>query len=401
MDAGLSWDPPAPYNRTPAITAMVVMTNLGPLTMLMTPAMIVSYTGTGHFSAGQAATLTSAELAAMTAVMLLTSSVIHRIDRRRWVALGLLLAASAHLASIFVTAYPLLLAIRFVAGAGIGVAYTVAVAALSATAQPDRNFGVSVTANQLAATAVLTTCSWVGLNHGHGPTLAVVFVFTLLTALGIPWFPRRAPALAMAEDSGDVAARATGIVPGLIGLGGMSLFLLGVGMVWPVVGLIAQSHGIASSTVGSALALAGLGGITAGLLVSALGARLGRIIALAIGSSGIAAGVLLLLVAYDGWTLIMVAPIIMFFWMFDIPYYLGAMSVLDGSGRLAVVGSATAPLGLAAGQAITATIVHGSNYTPVIAVSATLFVVALTSVVIGLTAGSRLKPSAGTSKHDR
>jgi len=401
MDAGLSRDPPAPYNRPSAIAAMVMMTNLGPLTMLMTPAMIVSYTGNGHFSAGQAAALTSAELAAMTAVMLLTSPIIHRIDRRRWVALGLFMAASAHLASICVSAYPLLLAIRFVAGAGIGVAYTVAVAALSATAQPDRNFGVSVTANQLAATAVLATCSWVGLNHGHGPTLAVVLVLTLLTALGIPWFPRRAPALATAKGSDGVAARSAGMIPGLIGLGGMSLFLLGVGVVWPVVGLIAQSHGIASRTVGSALALAGLGGIVAGLLVSALGARLNRIIALAIGSFGIAAGVLLLLVSYDGWALMAVAPIIMFFWMFNIPYYLGAMSVLDGSGRLAVVGSAMAPLGLAAGQAITATIVHGSNYTPMIAISAALFIAALAAVVIGLTAGSRPKPSAGAPKDGR
>jgi predicted MFS family arabinose efflux permease len=376
-----------------------MMTNLGPLTMLITPAMIVSYTGNGNFSAGQAATLTAAELAAMTAVMLLTSAIIHRIDRRRWVALGLFIAASAHLASIFISAYPLLLGTRFVAGIGIGVVYTVAVAALSATAQPDRNFGVSVTANQLAATAVLAICSWVGLNHGHGTTLTVVLVFTLLAALGIPWFPRCAPALTTTKGTHNVAARYTGMLPGLIGLGGMSLFLLGVGMVWPVVGLIAQSHGISSSTVGSALALAGLGGIGAGLLVSALGARLGRIIALVIGSLGIAAGVLLLLVTYDDWALMAVAPIIMFFWMFNIPYYLGAMSVLDGSGRLPVIGSAMAPLGLAVGQAITATIVHGSNYTPTIVVSGALFVAALTAVVIGLTAGSWPKPFAGTSKH--
>ncbi|MBK5263995.1 MAG: MFS transporter [Alphaproteobacteria bacterium] len=393
MADGTRVDDPGLYNRTPAIAAMAMMTNLGALTMLLTPAVIASYASEGHFSAAQASTLTSAELAGMTAAVLLTSLILNQIDRRRWVTFGLLIAAAAHLASIFAEGYPLLLVARTIAGTGIGVVYTVAVGALAATALPDRNFGFAITANQLAATSVLAVCSWIGLNHGHGPTLSVILAFTLLTGLGIPWFPRRAPAPAAATDATDAFRTPSSIIPGLLGLLGMFMFLLGVGMVWPIVGLIAQSHGITSSVVGSALALAGIGGIGAGLLVSTLGTRFGRLFPLCIGSLGIAAAMLLLIITYDNWMLLFVAPVIMFFWIFSIPYYLGAMSGLDSTGRLAVLSSAMMPFGLAAGQMLATSIVRGSNYAPTITISAALFVAGLAAIMFGLIAGSgRKKP---------
>ena len=42
---------------------------------------------------------------------------------------------------------------------------------------------------------------------------------------------------------------------------------------------------------------------------------------------------------------------LIFFWAFNIPYYLGLLSELDPTGRLAVATSAMIPFGMAAGQA--------------------------------------------------
>src|ERR1700761_7175615 len=85
------------YNGLPAIAAMVAMSNLGALTMLMTPAFIAGYLSSGRFSNTEASILTSVELAGMTVAVILTSLVIARIDRRACLAVGLLIAAVGHL----------------------------------------------------------------------------------------------------------------------------------------------------------------------------------------------------------------------------------------------------------------------------------------------------------------
>jgi len=371
------------YNRLPAIAAMVAMTNLGALTMLMTPAFIAGYLSSGRLSNTEASTLTSVELGGMTIAVILTSLVIARVDRRACVATGLLIAALGHLISILAVSYPILVITRTVAGAGVGITYTVAVAALSATRLPDRNFGIAITSNQLSVTLLLALLSWLGLDHGYRVVIGVVLAFTLLMGLGIGLFPRVAPTRAASDaDKGSQASSST--LPGVLGLVGMFLFLVAVGEVWPVVGPIAQSHGIGAAAVGSALAIAGLAGISAGLLVSLIGSRFGRLVPLIVGTLGLACAMLTLLVASDGRSLVLSASLIMFFWIFSIPYYLGSQSALDPSGRLAVLSSAMMPFGLAAGQALANSMTPGAGYSPIILSSALIFGLALATTLIGI-----------------
>jgi MFS transporter, DHA1 family, inner membrane transport protein len=371
------------YNGLHAIAAMVAMSNLGALTMLMTPALIAGYLSSGWLTGSEASTLTSVELAGMTIAVILTSLVITRVDRRACLGVGLVVAAVGHLTSILVASYPLLVIIRTMAGIGIGITYTVAVAALSATRSPDRNFGFAITSNQLSVTLLLALLSWLGLDHGYGVVIGVVLVFTLLMGLGIAWFPRAAPLRSAAEsDVGTQASSST--LPGVLGLVGMFLFLVAVGEVWPIVGPIAQSHGIGTASVGSALAIAGLAGIGAGLLVSLIGSRFGRLAPLIVGTLGLACAMLTLLVASDGESLVLSTSLIMFFWIFSIPYYLGSQSALDPSGRLAVLSSAMMPFGLAAGQALANHMAIGTGYSSTIVTSAATFALALTTTLVGI-----------------
>jgi MFS transporter, DHA1 family, inner membrane transport protein len=371
------------YNGLPSIASMVAMSNLGALTMLMTPALIAGYLSSSQLSNTQASTLTSVELAGMTVAVILTSLVIARVDRRVCLALGLLIAALGHLASILVVSYPMLIIVRTLAGAGVGIAYTVAVAALSATRLPDRNFGIAITSNQLSVTLLLALLSWLGLDQGYRVVIGVVLAFTLLMGLGIGWFPRVAPVRAAAgSDKGTQASSST--LPGVLGLVGMFLFLVAVGEVWPIVGPIAQTHGIGAAAVGSALAIAGLAGIGAGLLVSLIGSRFGRLVPLIVGTVGLACAMLTLLVASDGRSLVTSTSLIMFFWIFSIPYYLGSQSALDPSGRLAVLSSAMMPFGLAAGQGLANSMTSGTGYSSTILSSVLFFGLALGTTLFGI-----------------
>jgi DHA1 family inner membrane transport protein len=381
-EADNTLDTASRYDRWPAIAAMVAMTNLGALTMLTTPAFIAGYLSSGRLTNGQASTLTSLELAGMTLAVILTSLVIARIDRRVCLAVGLLIAALGHLTSILVLAYPILVVARSIAGVGVGIAYTVAVAALSATRLPDRNFGIAITSNQLSVTLLLALLSWLGLDQGYRVVIGVVLAFTLLMGLGIGWFPRTAPMRATLDPERSQAS--SSVLPGVLGLVGMFLFLVAVGEVWPIVGPIAQSHGIGAAAVGSALAIAGLAGIGAGLLVSLIGARFGRLVPLIVGTLGLACAMLTLLVATDGQSIVLSTSLIMFFWIFSIPYYLGSQSALDPSGRLAVLSSAMMPFGLAAGQALATSISSGNGYSSTILSSAVTSGLALGTTLFGI-----------------
>lgn len=375
------------YNEPISIAAAALLTNLGALTMLLTPALIGAFTGDGRISAAQAAVLTTAELGGMTAAILLASLILTQLAPRPWLVGGVAMAAAAHLASAFAADYPLLFLLRTMAGLGIGVVYTLSVAALAASRTPDRNFGFSITANQLAATLVLALCSWAGQDRGPAPVMAILFAFTIATGLAIFWFPRSRPE-AVQTAVAQRAPPAGGLVPALLALAGTFLFLLGVGSVWPIIGLIARSHGVGPDAIAMALSFAGGGGIAAGVLVALLGTRFGRRLPLVAGSSGIASAMLLLLATHDGPTLLLAAPAIMFFWIFSIPYYLGAMAELDPSGRLAVLGSAMMPFGLAAGQALAAATPARAGHTATIILSAALFGAALAAVLAGLIVGA-------------
>jgi DHA1 family inner membrane transport protein len=248
---------------------------------------------------------------------------------------------------------------------------------------PDRTFGIAITSNQLSVTLLLALLSWLGLDQGYRVVIGVVLAFTLLMGLGIGWFPRVAPLRAADDpDMGTQAASST--LPGVLGLVGMFLFLVAVGEVWPIVGPIAQSHGIRAAAVGSALAIAGLAGIGAGLLVSLIGSRFGRLVPLIVGTVGLACAMLTLLVASDGQSLVMSTSLIMFFWIFSIPYYLGSQSALDPSGRLAVLSSAMMPFGLAAGQALANSMTPGTAYSSTIMSSAVTFGLALATTLFGI-----------------
>ncbi|MEQ5840089.1 MFS transporter [Paraburkholderia acidicola] len=371
------------YNGLPAIASMVAMSNLGALTMLMTPAFIAGYLSSGRLNNSEASTLTSVELAGMTVAVILTSLLIARVDRRACLAVGLLTAALGHLATIFVDAYPALVITRIVAGVGVGIAYTVAVAALSATRLPDRNFGIAITSNQLSVTLLLALLSWIGLDQGYRVVIGVVLAFTLLMGLGIGWFPRVAP-LRAANDSDGRAHASSSTLPGVLGLAGMFLFLVAVGEVWPFVGPIAQSHGVGAAAVGSALAIAGLAGIGAGSFVSLIGSRFGRLVPLIFGTVGLACAMLTLLGASDGKSLVLSTSLIMFFWIFSIPYYLGSQSALDPSGRLAVLSSAMMPFGLAAGQALVNSMIRGTGFSSTILASVVTFGLALVFTLLGI-----------------
>jgi MFS transporter, DHA1 family, inner membrane transport protein len=364
------------YDRPTPLAAMISMTNLGAMTMLLTPALVAGYISSGTLGQAQASSLTATELAGMSAAVVLTTLVISRIDRKRFLAWGLLIAAVGHLSSALAPTYHLLLASRALAGVGIGISYAIAVAALSRTREPDRNFGLAITTNQLTVTLIMWILSLHFVGNGYIGGMYVLFGVTLVTACGIFWFPRDtteslAPKMIVSGE------RSTSAIAGILGLLGMFLFLIAIGGVWPFVSGIASSHGIFPNDIAYALRAAGFGGIGGGLLVALVGLRFGRALPTIVGTLGIAAAMLALCFISNRVELAICVSSIMLLWIFSIPYYLGTLSSADVEGRFAMLSSGAMPFGLAAGQAIASTLNGGKNYSMQVTISSLIIVAAL------------------------
>ncbi len=330
---------------------VALLTNPGAAVGVIVPTVVNMFTAGGRFSLATASLLGAAELAGLTVALLLGPLFVNRYDRRWTAALAIGLAIVGQALSLSAMSAPVVGALRLFAGIGEGGLYAVAVAHLAATAAPDRAFGLMLTANHVVGALLLATIAWLSGAYPAQAAIAVVIVFQLLTATLIGKLPRR-PARAAARHRPSGAGGA--VAPAVLGLLGMLLLAGGFGVVWPLIGQIAKARGVSPHAVALAFSLAGAVGLLPGMLVTALGLRVGRVLPLSIGSLAFAAA--LSLPTFDV-PFMVPTLLIMFFWTFSIPYYLGLVAAVDRSGRLTVLTTAMLPFGIAVGQALAGQIV--------------------------------------------
>lgn len=339
--------------RWGAVYTMIMLANPGATTGTITPVIVDAFVAHGRVTLSAAVGSGAAQMAGMGLSLLLTAVVIRRLNRRMAAALALLIACIANLASGGSADFPLLLALRFLVGAGTGVCYSIAIASIVASANVARNFGYSVAANQISGIVLLTILPALTLWGGLPAVMATLATFTLFCGITLAWLPARTTAPAEerqgTSDSVTRSAPSTAAIRGLL-----SMFLLAAafGACWPIVGRIAAAGHVSNTEIVTGFALAGYGGVIGGFASAFLGPRLNRRLILILGATGFAASLLLQGVPHINFAL--AAITLMFFCTFNIPNYLSLVASIDASGRLAIIMTALMQLGMAAGQAAVA-----------------------------------------------
>jgi predicted MFS family arabinose efflux permease len=355
--------------EAPAILAMVLLTNPAGSIGAIAPAVVYDFTERFHFLPRQASAFISAELGGITAAIVLGSLLVTRFDRRLLAGIAILIAVIGQLATLAAPSFAFVLIARAAVGFGGGIAYAVAIAALAGTRQPDRNFGYAMASNTIAATLVLTLVAFFTFGVGTGRTIVALTLSLVLTAIFLPWLPRRADIIKPAQDDGTAPVRYS-LAAASIGLVGMFFISNSFGAVWPSIGQIALHRGDAPRTIAMAFAVAGFGGIAGAFSAAWISGRLPRPILMAIGALGFAAAV--------------IAPAAMFLFIFGIPFYFGTMASLDPSGRLAVLTSAMLSAGIATGQLLTAALTSVAGYGLIIATGIILAAAGLVALLSAL-----------------
>jgi predicted MFS family arabinose efflux permease len=205
------------------------------------------------------------------------------IPRGNWrvcVAGAATLSVVANLATAFVPGFEALLTLRFCAGAGAGVAYSVAIFLLGHSRHPERAFAGAVVTQGLFF--ALYAEALPRLNDAFGAQAAIGsiagwFALIMLLSTLLPRPPRGADTLAATQTENASHADASASPQrGALALAGLLFFQIAIFAFWPFADQLGLARGLDADTVGEAISASLIVGIFAGLVPIFAGERLGR-----------------------------------------------------------------------------------------------------------------------------
>lgn len=340
--------------------ASIVLTGLASAAIIVAmPGLLAALSAKVALTGSQIALINSSEMVGTTATTLAVAAWLNRLDRRKAAFVGLVLIVLANLVSAFATTFLVLIGARFIAGLAAGALQGILSASIAATPAPDRIFAIYLTANLTTTTVMLGLLSrFSAASHPEWLFMSVVALAVLaLILLG------RLPAGAARQPTADRMAK-PGHGYGPAALLGTFILLIGVGLTWPLVGVLGLNRQMSGEAIASALSFATMGGIVASLLVSAIGDRAGRRLPISAGAAGLCIAVSTFVFDDGRASFVAAALIFMFCWVLILPYCAGLVAALDPSGRLSVLWVTMQFAGLATGPVIAAGLLLLSDALP-------------------------------------
>jgi len=334
----------------PAAVAVALLTNPGGIIGTVAPAFVNAFVAAGA-RVEDASKLAAAEFFAMATTLVLAPLLIDRFDRRLLAGAAVIAAAAGQFLSLNAGILEPGIYYRLLAGGGEGISFAVAIASLASAPSASRAFGLAILSNQVAGLLLLAIIAWAATNSPAHAALVVAGTFIAAHLAFIPPLPR--PVQTSGACSSATGGTPVALVPVICSLAAMFLLSGGFGAVWPLIGQIGVTAGVSEHAVVSTLAVVGFGGIFGGLIATLVSSRLGRRGAVLLGTCGMAISIILTSTSFFAEA----AILLMFFWAFSLPYFLGLLAELDQTGRLAVLSSAMIPFGIAGGQLVAGLVV--------------------------------------------
>jgi predicted MFS family arabinose efflux permease len=336
-DGSLAEPPAVHADHHAVIASCLVLATVGFLTSMGMPMVVAALIQQYSYTEGDAGYVASTEYLGMFAASAVVSALVLKVSRRKLALAGIMIAVASNAMSLFVTALPHLLAIRFLSGLGCGMAYAVAVAVLAGTRHPVRNFMFLVFANAVTNVLVLYSFPSV-LVHWHLAGVFLAYCSVLVaTSFCIPWLPA---GFAPMQGSLREGSRSQGKSPPRHGLLWLCLFAvfcfyMMIGGYWAFIVPIGVSIGLDTEFVGQMLSAGILLSLISCLAAYRLSQRLGQskplLFALGIiAITHVGGGVLLGRPAF-----LIGLAIVNFFWNFTDIYQFGTIANIDHSGVFA------------------------------------------------------------------
>lgn len=370
-------------NSRKSITAIVYIAVIAPCVFILQPGYVQGLVEHLAFSEEQAGYIASAEMFGLAFTTILLNFISSRFDWVKLTVLFLCVSSLGNLASISITDFNTLAALRFLTGMGSGGLMSLTFAMMGLTRQADRNFAYIITwvltYGALGLLAMPTAFEIIKIN-------GVLLFFALFCASGL-YFAKYLP------HSGDLHADAVAKDRGKYSWqlkGGALLAILvyntSIGIVWAYMFLVGLEAGVAEQSVANVLTISQFLGIAGAFVAVLLQLRIGRIIPLLISILGTATGIYLLVGRIGFVQYVLGVCLFNFLWNVSMPYLLATLADFDKSGKVVIYGISMQAIGYAIGPFIAATILGYSNYANVYLVGTLLFIGSAVLLLPGLLA---------------
>ena len=379
-------------NSRISIVSIVYIAVIAPCVFILQPGFVQGLVAYLHFSEEQAGYIASAEMFGLALTTIVLNFISTRFDWRKLTVLFLVVSALGNLASVLVTDFNSLAAIRFITGMGSGGLMSLTFAMMGLTKKADRNFGFIITwVLTYGALGLLVMPSAFELINMSG----VILFFAFFNASGL-FFVRYLPRAGNIRTDIDLS-NAPQYSKLLIALSLLAILVYNtsIGIVWAYMFLIGLEAGVGEQSVANILTVSQFLGIAGAFVVVVLQLRFGRITPLLITIFGTAIGIYLLVgkIALLHFTL--GVCIFNFLWNVSMPYLFATMADFEPTGKVVIYGTSMQATGYAVGPFIAATILGRSNYDNVYLVATVMFVVSGVLLIPGLIAQKKHQQASG------
>ena len=292
--------------------------------------------------------LSAIEMGALALASLLGPFWIRRFDWRKLAVFVILVMLAGNLLTLVVESYETLLIVRMLTGLfGEGIAYTLAVAAVSESEKPDRGFALLAMAQVTAGAIGLFCLPGLIAIWGMAPVLLYLILLALVVLPLLKWMPVQSAKMQM-QQTGQLAFPV--YIP-LIGLSVLAIWCLNLGAFWGFVERIGDAAGMDGQTIGIALGLGMLAGIPGSAAAAWMSDKHGRIWPFCVTLFAHAVLMYPLITALTGMKLALIMISYNLTWNFGMPYLMGLIATSDSSARMAVLMPVSMSLGVGLGSA--------------------------------------------------
>jgi len=326
------------------IAALVAANSVGVTSGPLMPLIVGALAARAGLSVTEAGLILAAQFAAIAISSLIVATRVDRWNRRLLCALGIGLVFIGNSLSMITDSFTFFLAVRFLTGLGEGTAIATVNGTVARAHHPQRLFALIGLSIGFYSAAILLSGGFLIESFGTNGIFGMAGLIALILFPTVIWFPGEAHRKVQ-PDTVAGQSMAIGKI-GILGLFGYAVLTFGYSSTWAYLNSIGGSIGLSIAFVGTVLAVGAIVAPAGSGLAHVIGTRFGSTIPVAISLLSMA-GFILLLGRAQGEVAFTTAVIaVSFLFLFVMPYLLGALSVLDPSGRLPASSSAFLTAGI-------------------------------------------------------
>ena len=373
--------PPKPVAyRQPlgVLVAASVVSAAAALLFNVMPALLTAAATRFSLDAGQIGIVGSSYLAGFALVAATSNQWLGRFNWRALVGGGTAVSVVSLAACGLVPTYGALLAALVIAGASLGVLYTLCIAVVSENQRPDPAFGVKLTAEVVLGGVALVALSGFAIPQWgfSGAAFALAAIVGVTALSGLAAFPARR-ALTPPAERFTMKGRRSGFAAVLrdwapwSGLAGLFVSFAGLSALWAFLTQLAPTFGVSSRAASSAFMIALVVSGVAGIAAATIGDRLGRARPLAVGMLLAIAGAAALQWGHGFPGYLVGVVLAVGVWNFPMAYQMGMIASADERGHVAVLMPAALAIGGALGPVLAGSLLANAHgYGPLYALFA-------------------------------